>query len=127
MPVIQPRLVVISTVHNVSSRLFANDSDYAYCFTRPIAEKVSTEKRQGLERTDSSKSKPWGTLIHTLDFEKGGQKLKFVVLGVDRVCELLAVVEGLQQGLEAIIHQRHRVGHDGECIYELRARNTCRR
>jgi hypothetical protein len=48
-------------------------------------------------------------MLLTLDFEKGRQKLELVVLGIDRICKLLAIVEGLQEGLEAVVHHGHRV------------------
>lgn len=50
-------------------------------------------------------------LSRTFDLEKGREKLELVILGRDRICELLAVVEGLQQGLEAVVDHRHFDGH----------------
>lgn len=47
----------------------------------------------------------------TFDFEKCRQQLELVFLGRDRVGQLLAVVEGLQQGLKAIVYQRHLERH----------------
>jgi hypothetical protein len=41
--------------------------------------------------------------------EKGWEKLELVILGGDGIRELLAVVEGLQKGLEAVVYQRHDV------------------
>jgi hypothetical protein len=45
----------------------------------------------------------------TFHLEKGWEKLELVILGGDGIRELLAVVEGLQKGLEAVVYQRHDV------------------
>lgn len=42
----------------------------------------------------------------TFDLQEGGQQLVLVLLGGNRVCELLAIVEWLQKGLKPIV-----VGH----------------
>jgi hypothetical protein len=47
----------------------------------------------------------------TLDLQEGRQQLKLVFLGGYGVCELLAIVEWLEQSFEAVVHQRHLVGH----------------
>lgn len=48
--------------------------------------------------------------MFTFDLEESRQELVLVLLGGDGICELLAIVEWLQQGLEAIVNQRHRGG-----------------
>ncbi len=45
---------------------------------------------------------------HTLDFQERGEELIFVLSRLDRICELLAIVKWLQQGLEAVVDDRHR-------------------
>lgn len=52
----------------------------------------------------------------TLDFEKCRQQLELVFLGRDGIGQLLAVVERLQQGLEAIVYQRHLGRHRKEIM-----------
>lgn len=44
----------------------------------------------------------------TLDLQEGRQQLVLVLLGGYRIRQLLAVVEGLQQGLEAVVDCTHR-------------------
>lgn len=43
----------------------------------------------------------------TFNLEECRQQLELVFLGRDGIRQLLAVVERLQQGLEAIVYQRH--------------------
>lgn len=50
-----------------------------------------------------------GTL--TFNLEEGWEELEFILLGGDGISKLLAIVEGLQKGLEAIVYQRHLEGH----------------
>lgn len=47
----------------------------------------------------------------TFNLEECRQQLELVFLGRDGIGQLLAVVERLQQGLEAIVYQRHLVCH----------------
>lgn len=68
---------------------------------------------------DTSETSAEGQSRLTLDLEKGRQKLELVINGVDGIRKLLAVVERLQQGLEAVIRQRHDAGHRRGGIYEL--------
>ena len=49
-------------------------------------------------------------LDQALDLEKGRQQLKLVLGGADGIRELLAVIEWLEEGLEAVVSERH-----GEC------------
>lgn len=44
---------------------------------------------------------------HTFNLEEGGQELVLVLLCGNWVCKLLAIVEGLQEGLEAVVEHRH--------------------
>lgn len=48
--------------------------------------------------------------LPTFDFQEGRQELVLVLLGTDWVAELFAIVERLEEGLEAIVlNHRHRV------------------
>lgn len=49
-------------------------------------------------------------LLLTLDFQEGWQKLVLVLLGGDGVSQLLAIVEGLQEGLEAVVLDHRHFG-----------------
>jgi hypothetical protein len=49
-------------------------------------------------------------LLLTLDLQEGWQKLVLVLLGGDRVGQLLAIVKGLQEGLEAVVLDHRHFG-----------------
>jgi hypothetical protein len=57
-----------------------------------------------------------GFIELTFDLEERGQELIFVLLGGYWIGELLAIVEGLQQGLEAVVERSHggRRGDQGQ-------------
>ena len=46
-------------------------------------------------------------LDEALDLEEGGEQLELVLLGGDGVCQTLAVVERLEEGLEAVVDRLH--------------------
>ena len=52
---------------------------------------------------DGSDDGGQGHPLLTLDLQEGRQQLVLVLLCRDRVCQLLAIVERLQQGLEAVV------------------------
>lgn len=64
-----------------------------YCLTRPINQLV--RRLTGLIN------------ILTLDFQEGWQKLELVLLCGNRIRKLLAIIEWLQESLEAIVDRRH--------------------
>jgi hypothetical protein len=43
----------------------------------------------------------------TFDFQESWQELEFVLLCRDRICKLLAIVEGLEERLETVVRHRH--------------------